>query len=107
MQQAVKVDAASVGARIRTLRQELGLSQRELAVEGVTYAYISRIESGSRIPSVQALVALADRLGVTAEYLINGLPPPPRCIYCGRPRRRTSASDEPVERERERDERAA
>ncbi len=32
---------ATVGDRIRERRLALGLSQRELACEGVTYAYIS------------------------------------------------------------------
>jgi tetratricopeptide (TPR) repeat protein len=38
----------------------------------VSYAYISRIESGQRIPSVRAIRVLARRLGVTPEYLESG-----------------------------------
>ena len=63
----------SVGARVRRLRLERGLSQRQLASRGVTYAYISRIESGQRIPSVRAIRLLARRLGVTPEYLETGV----------------------------------
>src|SRR5438876_10923324 len=62
----------TVGQRLRRLRQERGLSQRELACPGVTYAYISRIEAGARRPSVKALRKLARRLGVAAEYLETG-----------------------------------
>src|SRR5579862_2042925 len=63
----------TVGLRLRRLRLERGLSQRELAAPGVSYAYISRIEAGSRRPSVKALRRLAAKLGVTAEYLETGL----------------------------------
>ena len=57
---------------MRRLRLERGLSQRELSSPGVSYAYISRIESGQRVPSLQAIRLLARRLGVTAEYLESG-----------------------------------
>ena len=35
----------SVGQRLRRLREERGLSQRELSEPGISYAYISRIEA--------------------------------------------------------------
>jgi len=54
------------------LRRERGLSQRELASPGVSYAYISRIEAGARRPSVKALRRLAPKLGVSVEYLETG-----------------------------------
>jgi transcriptional regulator with XRE-family HTH domain len=63
----------SIGARVRRLRVARGLSQRKLASSGVSYAYISRIESGQRIPSVRAIRVLARRLGVTPEYLESGV----------------------------------
>jgi transcriptional regulator with XRE-family HTH domain len=62
----------TVGERLRRLRFERGLSQRDLASPGVSYAYISRIEAGGRRPSVKALRKLAEKLGVTAEYLETG-----------------------------------
>jgi transcriptional regulator with XRE-family HTH domain len=62
----------SVGQRLRRLRLERGLSQRDLAGPGVSYAYISRIEADARRPSVKALRKLATALGVTAEYLETG-----------------------------------
>jgi transcriptional regulator with XRE-family HTH domain len=61
-----------VGERLRRLRLERGLSQRDLSSPGVSYAYISRIEAGARRPSVKALRMLAQKLGVTAEYLETG-----------------------------------
>jgi transcriptional regulator with XRE-family HTH domain len=58
---------------VRRLRLARGLSQRQLASHGVSYAYISRIESGQRTPSVRAIRVLARRLGVSPEYLENGV----------------------------------
>jgi transcriptional regulator with XRE-family HTH domain len=62
----------TIGQRLKRLRLERGLSQRELAAPGVSYAYISRIEAGTRQPSVKALRRLAAKLGVTADYLETG-----------------------------------
>jgi transcriptional regulator with XRE-family HTH domain len=62
----------TIGERLKRLRIERGFSQRELAAPGVSYAYISRIEAGSRQPSVKALRKLAARLGVSPEYLETG-----------------------------------
>src|SRR3569623_2147368 len=62
----------TIGQRRKRLRLERGLSQRELAAPGVSYAYISRIEAGSRQPSVKALRRLAAKLGVSADYLETG-----------------------------------
>lgn len=63
---------AAVGRRLRQTRIEAGLSQRGLAFEGCTPAYISRIEAGQRIPSLQLLRELANRIGVDVEYLARG-----------------------------------
>src|SRR6478752_4374025 len=62
----------TIGGRRKRLRLERGLSQRELAAPGVSYAYISRIEAGTRQPSVKALRRLASTLGVSADYLETG-----------------------------------
>jgi tetratricopeptide (TPR) repeat protein len=62
----------TIGQRLKRLRLERGFSQRELAAPGVSYAYISRIEAGTRQPSVKALRRLAAKLSVTADYLETG-----------------------------------
>src|SRR6266508_2706620 len=53
--------AETIGQRLRRLRLERGLSQRELSERGVSYAYISRIEAGARRPSVKALRVTSPR----------------------------------------------
>jgi transcriptional regulator with XRE-family HTH domain len=73
----------TTGERIRRLRAEQGLSQRELAADGVSYAYVSRIEAGTRIPSAKALQSLAAKLGCTALYLATGHDDGV-CPFCGR-----------------------
>jgi tetratricopeptide (TPR) repeat protein len=67
---------AAVGTRVRLARERAGLSQRELSFEGCTYAYISRIESGQRTPSLQLLQEFGQRLGVSARYLATGADSP-------------------------------
>jgi transcriptional regulator with XRE-family HTH domain len=66
----------TVGDRIRQRRLELGVSQRELACEGVSYAYISRLEANARTPSIKALRKLAPKLDVSVHWLESGKPDP-------------------------------
>jgi transcriptional regulator with XRE-family HTH domain len=70
----------SIGQRLRRLRRERGLSQRDLSSPGVSYAYISRIEADARKPSVKALRLMANRLGVTVEHLDRGEPTPTELV---------------------------
>jgi transcriptional regulator with XRE-family HTH domain len=65
-------DPVEVGRRLNTARQMAGLSQRELAFPGCSAAYISRIERGERVPSLQVMRELADRMGVTESELAFG-----------------------------------
>jgi tetratricopeptide (TPR) repeat protein len=62
-------DPAGLPGRLKAARSEAGLSQAELAFPGCSAAYISRIESGERVPSLQVLRELAHRLGVSEAYL--------------------------------------
>jgi transcriptional regulator with XRE-family HTH domain len=68
-------DPKEVGSRLRAAREAAGLSQRQLAFPGCSPAYISRIESGDRIPSLQLLRDLGRRLGVSADFLATGSDP--------------------------------
>lgn len=63
----------SVGDRIAQMREELSLSQTELANKsGLKPPTISQYESGSRSPSYEALIKLSNALNVTTDYLITG-----------------------------------
>ncbi len=57
---------------MRDARVAAGVSQRQLAGDSCTTAYISRIEAGARVPSYQLLLRFAERLGTTAEFLATG-----------------------------------
>lgn len=80
---AVRRGQETIGQRLRRLRVAAGLSQRQLSVPGVTYAFISRIEAGDRMPSLRSLVRLAERLDVSALYLLTG-EHDCQCPVCGR-----------------------
>src|ERR671918_827213 len=72
-QKSTHVDSPqAVGERLRTTRVRAGLSQRQLSFPGCSPAYISRIESGDRIPSLQILRELGRRLAVSEDYLAVG-----------------------------------
>jgi tetratricopeptide (TPR) repeat protein len=66
-------DPRAVGIRLKEAREEAGLSQRQLSFTGCSPAYISRIEAGDRIPSLQLLRELGKRLGVSEDYLATGV----------------------------------
>ena len=65
-------DPAAVGRRVFEAREAAGLSQRELAFPGCSAAYISRIERGERVPSLQVMRELARRTGVSEQELAFG-----------------------------------
>lgn len=59
--------------RLKQLRTERKLSQSALAeIVGLHYTHIGRYEKGQSRPSTDALKKLADALGVTTDYLIEG-----------------------------------
>ena len=62
-------DPVAVGRRLREARERAGLSQRQLSFPGCSPAYVSRIEAGDRIPSLQLLREMGRRLGVSEDYL--------------------------------------
>src|SRR5262245_8248762 len=66
-------DPRLFGRRLRELREEQGVSQRALAFPGCSSAYISRIESGERVPSLQVVHEFARRLRVSPIYLATGV----------------------------------
>ncbi|MDQ6994261.1 MAG: helix-turn-helix domain-containing protein [Mariprofundaceae bacterium] len=64
-----------ISKKIKTLRQQHGLSQRALAEQsGISAASLSQLESGQSSPSVATLEKLADGLGiaVAAFFLETG-----------------------------------
>jgi transcriptional regulator with XRE-family HTH domain len=59
--------------RLRELRKQKNLSQTELGqLAGLHYTHIGRFERGTSRPSGDTLKRVADALGVTSDYLLDG-----------------------------------
>ena len=67
----------SVARRLKHIRQQKGLTQRELAARvGITQPYIVMLETGTRTnPSLQLLQRLAKALRVPLGELLEGPSP--------------------------------
>lgn len=67
------IDYEALGRRVKSARRRAGIRQADLAKKlGISYQYMSMIETGKRKLSLGMLVSLANELGVTTEYLLNG-----------------------------------
>ena len=63
---------ARYGFRIKTVREELGLSQAELAIGiNVSQGSISGWEKGISFPSEKVLDVLIKTYGIKREFLLN------------------------------------
>lgn len=61
-----------IGRRIREERLHLNLTQEILAEDvGLTTAYIGQVERGERNLTLENLIKVANRLGVTVDYLLS------------------------------------
>ena len=59
--------------RLRELRKQKGLSQAELGERvGIHYTHVGRYERGVSRPAADTLKRLADALGVSGDYLLEG-----------------------------------
>jgi hypothetical protein len=78
----------SLGGRIADLLEKRGMTQRELAAEiNSTEVSVSRYIKNQRTPSGPMILAIANALGVSCDYLLgkseepkDGLRP---CPFCG------------------------
>ena len=65
--------AARIGAALRRLRIERGMSQAELArVAGISPSAVSQAERGARGLSLETLLELTSRLNMTLDELLHG-----------------------------------
>lgn len=62
----------TIGQRIKALREDLDLSQKELAANvNITEATLSRYENDLREPKVSIIVRLAKELNTTSDFLLG------------------------------------
>ena len=65
-----------MGVRIREVREAKGVTLADGATcAGISYSYLSDVERGRRLPSLEVLDAIAGALGVTVVVLLKGLYP--------------------------------
>lgn len=63
---------SSLGRELRRRRLEANLSQAN-ACAPMTRAYISQVEAGRTLPSLPALIVLAERLGTSADEILKAV----------------------------------
>ena len=63
-----------IGLRIRTLRQQQGLSQEQFALKiDMDRTYLASVESGKRNISIRNIQKIANGLGVSISHLFENL----------------------------------
>lgn len=67
------MDIKAIGKRAHERRLELKMTQREVAeCVGTSREFITVFEAGYRLPSTMTLVAIAEVLGISLDWLILG-----------------------------------
>jgi transcriptional regulator with XRE-family HTH domain len=74
---ATRSDAPRVGARVRSLRRERGLTIEQLAAAtGLTKGFISQLERDRTAPSLSSIARICDALGVALSRIFEPEPAP-------------------------------
>jgi transcriptional regulator with XRE-family HTH domain len=73
----------NMGARVRTLRRERGLTLKALGARaGLSHPFLSQLERGLARPSLASIERIAEALGISVSDLWTASPPPghPRLV---------------------------
>lgn len=74
---AARNDTPKVGARVRSLRRERGLTIEQLAAAtGLTKGFISQLERDRTAPSLSSIARICDALGVRLSHIFETEPAP-------------------------------
>lgn len=66
------MDYAALGQKVRLLRKQKNMTQEQLAeCVGISASFLGHIERGTRVASLETLVALCQTLQVSPEYLLG------------------------------------
>ena len=69
-----EIDYTIIGARVRDMRRERGMTQAELArATGVTGSFIGHIERGEKVASLETMAKLSRALGTSLDNLVFGI----------------------------------
>ncbi len=67
----MQIDYNSLGSRIQEARKNQGLTQEQLAERAdLSTTHISNIENAKKIPSLKAIVSIANALSITVDALL-------------------------------------
>ena len=68
------MDKLTMGDRIKEIRKKRGLTQEQLAEKlDISVEYVSQIERGLKMPSMQMFIKLVEVLNVSADYLLRDI----------------------------------
>ena len=74
---AARNETPKVGARVRSLRRERGLTIEQLAAAtGLTKGFISQLERDRTAPSLSSIARICDALGVRLSHIFEAEPAP-------------------------------
>lgn len=66
------MDYEGLGRRIRVARHELSLTQEKLSeLSSISLSFLGHIERGTRIPSIETLVLIANALNCSLDMLMQ------------------------------------
>lgn len=66
------MDYKALGKEIRTRRKQLYLTQERLAeLTDISFAFVGHIERGTRKPSLETVIKIADALDCTIDELVG------------------------------------
>jgi transcriptional regulator with XRE-family HTH domain len=84
---AARNETPKVGARVRSLRRERGLTIEQLAAAtGLTKGFISQLERDRTAPSLSSIARICDALGVRLSHIFERDPAPALVRRHERPR---------------------
>ena len=64
---------ATIGERVREVRERLTLTQEELAARsGISKGFLSDVENDKSSPGAEYLLRIANALGASVDYLLKG-----------------------------------
>lgn len=70
----MEINFKELGVRVAKRRRELGLKQNELSeLLGISNNYLSNIENGHSIPSLEVFSEICKKLNVTPDLLLLGV----------------------------------
>lgn len=66
------MDKISIGLRLKEARLKKGFTQKDLSnISGIHIVYISEIERGSKMPSINTFIKIIEALNISADYILR------------------------------------